>query len=74
MASRRGHLDSEDLRSVLRHVVVPLVAGAVVAGGQALIASGFSWQTAGSAVGTALLAGVIRFADRFARDTAEPNG
>lgn len=69
--SAKGKLDLSDLKSVFRHTVIPLVSGAAVAGLEVVQTGGFQPKQMQTAAITALIAGVIRFLQRWTLDLSK---
>ena len=70
--SVRWKVELNDVKSAVRHTVIPLASGAAVAGLEALQAGGFHPQQMQTAALTALLAGVIRLLQRWTLDLGKP--
>ena len=66
--SGRWGIDTGDVKSVLRHTVVPLVAGAAVAALQVATGGTFDIPLMLVAAKTAAVAGVIRFLSKWATE------
>lgn len=69
--SAKGKLDLSDLKSAVRHTVIPLVSGAAVAGLEVAQAGQFNPKQIQTAAITALIAGVIRFLQRWTLDLSK---
>ena len=72
--SARWGFDRRDVASAMRHVVIPLLAGAAVAGFQALQAGQLDIHQALSAAAAALVAGVLRLLQRWTLTLEQPTG
>ena len=66
--SAKRKFDFGDLKSAIRHAVIPLVGGAAVAGLEVAQAGQFDPKQIRTAVITALIAGVIRALQRWTAD------
>lgn len=62
--SARWGLDGRDIKSAVRHIALPLVAGAGIAALQTIQAGALSLDTMKAATVTSLVAGVIRLLQR----------
>ena len=72
--SARWGFDGKDVASAMRHVVIPLLAGAAVAGLQAIQAGQLDLHQALTAATTALVAGGIRLLQRWTLTLEQPAG
>ena len=70
--SAKWSIELGDVKSAVRHTVIPLVSGAAVAGLQAFQVGSFQPQQIKTAALTALLAGVIRLLQRWTLDLGKP--
>ena len=70
--SARWKMGLNDVKSAVRHTVIPLVSGAAMAGLEAVQVGSFQPQQAKTAVVTALIAGVIRLLQRWTLDLGKP--
>ena len=67
--SAKGSLpDLRDIKSALRHTIIPLVAGGAIAGLEALQVGGFNVEQVKTAVISAVVAGLIRLLQRWRAD------
>lgn len=66
--SAKWGFNKNDLRSAVRHTVIPIISGGAVAGLEAVQAGGVSYQTAKAAALTAILSGIIRALQRWTAD------
>ena len=71
MGSPRFNLNMDDVKTTLRHTVMPILAGAGVAALEAAQSGTVSFDTLKTAGLTALLSGVIRFLHRFTADNSQ---
>ena len=65
-------IDLKDVKSALRHTVIPIVSGAAVAGLQAVQVGAVNRAQVQTAVVTALIAGVIRLLQRWCANMPAP--
>ena len=63
--SARWKLGGRDVKSAVRHTVIPLVGGAAVAGLEALQTGGFDLRQVKTAAVGSVIAGLIRLCQRW---------
>lgn len=68
MASKKWNWDKKDVISAVRHTLVPLVAGGIVAALESAQSGEFTMEQMKGAAITAILAGVLRLLHRFTVD------
>jgi len=69
--SSKWKCDTRDCKSAFRHVVIPLVSGAAVAGLEAAQTGGFNLGQIKTAVFTSVIAGVLRLLHRVSADISQ---
>jgi len=66
--SAKWGFDKGDIKSAVRHTVIPIVAGGAVAGLEVAQAGAVSEQTVTMAIVTAIVSGIIRALQRWTVD------
>jgi len=67
---QRGKVDVNEVKSALRHVVIPIIAGAAIAALDVIQSGAFDWGQMKAAALTAVGAGVMRFLQQWVKDNA----